>query len=267
MTDESVVVPHGPAAVGPPRPRRARDAGAGDGLPLPLRGSHLQFAHPAVHGAVLAAGRGSRRPHHPVRRRPVHRGVDDLGLSTVDMATHWSPFGHVLVYIGVNVGALGVLALHPSSVSSSRSGWACARNSSRRATPAPLRAHGGPVNEGQTVRLGEVGQLLSTVALSTLVISRARGAALPVGAHQRRRRRDGALGGAVLRGDVVHEHGLHSQRGRPHPVRAGLLLPHGADGGRLPRGSIGFPVIFTLWRHHFHVRAGRSTRSSPSSRR
>ncbi|MCH3159112.1 hypothetical protein K3X38_14750, partial [Listeria monocytogenes] len=34
----------------------------------------------------------------------------------------------------------------------------------------PLRAHAGPVNEGQTVRLGEVGQLLRTVALSTLVI-------------------------------------------------------------------------------------------------
>ena len=33
-----------------------------------------------------------------------------------------------------------------------------------------MRAHGGPVNEGQTVRLGEVGQLLRTVALSTLVI-------------------------------------------------------------------------------------------------
>ena len=33
------------------------------------------------------------------------------GLSTVDMATHWSPFGHVLVFIGVNIGALGVLTL------------------------------------------------------------------------------------------------------------------------------------------------------------
>ena len=28
------------------------------------------------------------------------------GLSTVDMGTHWSPFGHVLVYIGVNVGVV-----------------------------------------------------------------------------------------------------------------------------------------------------------------
>ena len=44
----------------------------------------------------------------------------------------------------------------------------------------PLRAHGGPVNEGQTVRLGEVGQLLRTVALSTLADRGARrGRALP----------------------------------------------------------------------------------------
>lgn len=33
------------------------------------------------------------------------------GLSTVDMGTHWSPFGHVLIFVGVNVGALGVLTL------------------------------------------------------------------------------------------------------------------------------------------------------------
>jgi trk system potassium uptake protein TrkH len=33
------------------------------------------------------------------------------GLATVDMATHWSPFGHVLVFVGVQIGALGVLTL------------------------------------------------------------------------------------------------------------------------------------------------------------
>ena len=34
----------------------------------------------------------------------------------------------------------------------------------------PLRAHGGSVNESQAVRLGEVGQLLRTVAISTVLI-------------------------------------------------------------------------------------------------
>src|SRR4051812_34414950 len=29
------------------------------------------------------------------------------GLSTVDMGTYWSPFGLAIIYIGVNVGALG----------------------------------------------------------------------------------------------------------------------------------------------------------------
>ncbi|WP_341975893.1 potassium transporter TrkG [Microbacterium sp. LWO13-1.2] len=92
------------------------------------------------------------------------------GLSTVDMATHWSPFGHVVVFVGVNIGALGVLTL------ASLMGMLISKRLGLRAKlmaagdTNPLRAHGGPVNESQTVRLGEVGQLLTTVALSTLII-------------------------------------------------------------------------------------------------
>jgi hypothetical protein len=76
----------------------------------------------------------------------------------------------VIVYIGVNVGAMGVLTL------ASILGLVISKRLGLRAKliaagdTNPLRAHGGPVNEGQTVRLGEVGQLLATVALSTLVI-------------------------------------------------------------------------------------------------
>ncbi|POH85171.1 potassium transporter Trk, partial [Ralstonia pickettii] len=33
------------------------------------------------------------------------------GLATVDMAAHWSAFGHVIIYVGVNVGGMGVLTL------------------------------------------------------------------------------------------------------------------------------------------------------------
>src|SRR5690606_15389720 len=92
------------------------------------------------------------------------------GLSTVDMATHWSPFGHVVTYIGVNVGAMGVLTLASilGMVISKRLGLRAKLIAAGDSNP--LRVHGGPVNEGQTVRLGEVGQLLATVALSTLVI-------------------------------------------------------------------------------------------------
>src|SRR5215216_4775166 len=33
------------------------------------------------------------------------------GLSTVDMATYWSPLGHVFVFIGVEIGGIGVLTV------------------------------------------------------------------------------------------------------------------------------------------------------------
>ncbi|MDR6972652.1 potassium transporter TrkG [Leifsonia shinshuensis] len=92
------------------------------------------------------------------------------GLSTVDMATHWSYFGHFLVYIGVQVGAVGVLTM------ASILGLVVSRKLGLRAKlmaagdSNPLRVHGGPVDEGQAVRLGDVGKLLTTVALSMVVI-------------------------------------------------------------------------------------------------
>ncbi|MDN5548371.1 MAG: hypothetical protein L0H03_24225, partial [Rhodococcus sp. (in: high G+C Gram-positive bacteria)] len=92
------------------------------------------------------------------------------GLSTVAMATTWSPFGNAVIYLGVNVGAMGVLTLASilGLVISKRLGLRAKLIAAGDSNP--MRAHGGPVNEGQTVRLGEVGQLLATVALSTLVI-------------------------------------------------------------------------------------------------
>lgn len=92
------------------------------------------------------------------------------GLATVDMATHWSPFGHVLVWLGVQIGAMGVLTL------TSILGLVITRRLGLRARlmaasdTNPLRSHRGPVNEGQTVGLGQIGGLLATVAISTLVI-------------------------------------------------------------------------------------------------
>ncbi|MFO7690995.1 MAG: potassium transporter TrkG, partial [Cryobacterium sp.] len=92
------------------------------------------------------------------------------GLTTVDMATHWSGFGNILVYIGVNVGGIGVLTL------ASLMGMVISRRLGLRAKlmaasdTNPSRIHAGPVNEGQTVRLGEVGRLLVTVAMSAFVI-------------------------------------------------------------------------------------------------
>ncbi len=92
------------------------------------------------------------------------------GLTTVDMATHWSAFGNIVVYVGVNIGGIGVLTL------ASILGLAISRKLGLRAKlmaasdSNPSRIHVGPVNEGQAVRLGEVGNLLLTVAVSSLVI-------------------------------------------------------------------------------------------------
>ena len=92
------------------------------------------------------------------------------GLTTVNMATHWSAFGNVVVFVGVNIGGIGVLTL------ASLMGMVISRRLGLRAKlmaasdTNPSRIHAGPVNEGQTVRLGEVGSLLVTVAISAFVI-------------------------------------------------------------------------------------------------
>lgn len=92
------------------------------------------------------------------------------GLSTVDMATYWSPFGHALVFIGVEIGGIGVLTLASilGLVISRRLGL---RQKLLAAGDAnPLRIRRGPVAEGQAVRLGDTGSLLLTVAISAIVI-------------------------------------------------------------------------------------------------
>lgn len=92
------------------------------------------------------------------------------GLSTVDMATFWSPFGHVLVFVGVEIGGVGVLTVASilGLVISRRLGL---RQKLIAAGDAnPLRIRKGPIAEGQAIRLGETGNLLATVAVSVLVI-------------------------------------------------------------------------------------------------
>lgn len=92
------------------------------------------------------------------------------GLSTVDMATFWSPIGHVFVFIGVEIGGIGVLTVASilGLIISRRLGL---RQKLLAAGDAnPLRIRKGPIAESQAVRLGETGSLLATVAISVLVI-------------------------------------------------------------------------------------------------
>ncbi len=92
------------------------------------------------------------------------------GLSTVDMATHWSGFGDVLVVLGSQIGGVGVLTMASilGLVISRRLGL---RQKLVAAGDAnPLRFHGGPVDEQQAVRLSDTRGLLITVATSMLSI-------------------------------------------------------------------------------------------------
>ncbi|HWH25333.1 MAG TPA: potassium transporter TrkG [Pseudolysinimonas sp.] len=95
------------------------------------------------------------------------------GLSTVDMATYWSPVGHIFIFIGVEIGGIGVLTVASilGLIISRRLGL---RQKLLAAGDAnPLRIRKGPIAEGQAVRLGETGSLLVTVAVSVLVIEAA----------------------------------------------------------------------------------------------
>ena len=206
-----------------------------------------------LYSLPAAAADGQRTPFADALFTAVST-ICVTGLATVDMFSHWSPFGHVITYVGVNVGALGVLTLASilGLVISKRLGLRAKLIAAGDSNP--MRAHGGPINEGQTVRLGEVGQLLATVALSTLVI-------------------EAAL--AILLYPSLVWAGIHPLTALwEAPYYAAMaftntgfvpnaegLLPFADDYFLLGvlmvgvfLGSIGFPVIFTLFKHHWHFR-------------
>ncbi|WP_084816146.1 TrkH family potassium uptake protein [Frondihabitans sp. Leaf304] len=176
------------------------------------------------------------------------------GLATVDMATHWSPFGHVVIFVGVQIGAIGVLTVASilGLVVSRRLGL---RSKLLAASDSnPLRGHAGPVPEGQAVRLGEVGGLLTTVAISALAIEFVIGLLLIP-----RMLVDGIpIGTAILdsfyyaamaftnTGFVPNEAGLSAFQDDFYFL--GLLMV------AVFLGSIGFPVIYAITRNPLHPR-------------
>ena len=155
----------GPAYVARPGARRRRLA-ASRNVARPIRDPHLRRADPDLHRCSSRCR--SRAPERARARRShdaLFTAVSSIcvtGLATVDMATHWSPFGNALVFIGVNIGGIGVLTLASilGLVISRRLGLrAKLHRRERHATRS--RIHVGPVTEGQAVRLGEVGGLLA----------------------------------------------------------------------------------------------------------
>ena len=170
------------------------------------------------------------------------------GLATVDMATHWSAFGNVLVVVGVNIGGVGVLTL------ASLMGMVISRRLGLRARlmaasdTNPSRIHAGPVNEGQAIRLGEVGNLLVTVAISAFVIELVVTALIFP-----RILAVGAPAGEALWQSVYYSAMAFTNSGFSPNV--GGLAPFAGDYWFLSAlmlgaflGSLGFPVIYAIAR-------------------
>lgn len=176
------------------------------------------------------------------------------GLSTVDMAAHWSPFGNVVLFIGVNIGGMGVLTL------ASLMGMVISKRLGLRAKllaagdTNPMRAHGGPVNESQTVRLGEVGQLLTTVALSTLVIEGIVAVLLYPGLVMAGIDPLAALWEAPFYAAMSFTNTGFTPNAGGVAVFADDYLVLIVLMISVFLGSIGFPVIYTLAKHVWHVK-------------
>ncbi|MFJ4253451.1 TrkH family potassium uptake protein [Microbacterium sp. NPDC090003] len=176
------------------------------------------------------------------------------GLATVDMANHWSPFGHVLIFIGVNIGGLGVLTL------ASLMGMVISKRLGLRAKllaagdTNPMRAHGGVVNESQTVRLGEVGQLLRTVAFSALIIEAALAVLLYPGLVMAGVRPIAALWEAPYFAAMAFTNTGFAPNDGGVAVFADDYLVLSLLMVGVFLGSIGFPVIYSLAKHVWHVK-------------
>ncbi|TQK20532.1 Trk-type K+ transport system membrane component [Microbacterium sp. SLBN-154] len=177
------------------------------------------------------------------------------GLTTVDIATTFSPFGKVVIFLGMNIGGMGVLTLASilGLIISKRLGLRAKLIAA--SDTNPLRSHGGPVNEGQAVRLGEVGQLLRTVALSTLLIEAVVAIAL--------------YPSLLLAGigpiEALWEapfYAVSAFTNTGFTPNIGGIAPFADDYVLLTilmiavfLGSIGFPVIYALYKNVWHVKA------------
>ncbi|NLT25505.1 MAG: TrkH family potassium uptake protein, partial [Microbacteriaceae bacterium] len=92
------------------------------------------------------------------------------GLAVVDMGAHWSTFGQVMIFVGLEVGAVGVLTLASilGTIVTRRLGLRQRLIAASDGNPA--RLHRGAVAESQAVRLSEVGGVLATIAVSLVLI-------------------------------------------------------------------------------------------------
>lgn len=183
------------------------------------------------------------------------------GLSSVDMSSHWSRFGEAVIYVGVNIGGMGALTL------ASMLGLIISKRMGLRAKliaagdTNPLRAHGGLVNESQTVRLGEVGMLLRTVALSTVIIELIVGLAIYPSALAKYGWLEAlwvspmyAAMAFTNTGFTLNDGGI-SVFEEDYVFMTVIMIA-------VIIGSVGFPVLFALSRHLFHPKKAHILRPS-----
>ncbi|WP_336660222.1 TrkH family potassium uptake protein [Leucobacter sp. USHLN153] len=170
------------------------------------------------------------------------------GLSTVDMATHWSLFGDILILAGLQIGGIGVLTL------ASILGLTVTRRLGLRTRllaagdTNPMRMAKG-ASESQAVGLGEIGGLLAAVALSLVVIE----LTLTIFITPRLMIEGYDFWHALWNGFYLAASAFTNTGFVPLP---GGLAPFATDMYLLTvlavgvfLGSIGFPVIFALYRY------------------
>jgi len=92
------------------------------------------------------------------------------GLTTVDMATHWSPFGHTVVFLALQIGGIGVMTLATllAVIASKRLGLSVRKMMAGDVDPSRLHDREGL--DGHGMRLADVKGLLKTVFISVLAI-------------------------------------------------------------------------------------------------
>src|SRR5699024_1469905 len=92
------------------------------------------------------------------------------GLSTVNMATHWSIFGDVVIVLGMQIGAIGVLSLASILGLTVTRRLGLKQRLLAAGDSNPMQAAKATGGDSDAVRLGEMRGLLSTIAASTIIL-------------------------------------------------------------------------------------------------
>lgn len=95
------------------------------------------------------------------------------GLTTLNMATHWSPFGHTVVFFALQIGGIGVMTLATllAVIASKRLGLSVRKMMAGDVDPS--RANDREGLDGHGMRLSDVKGLLKTVLISVFLIEAA----------------------------------------------------------------------------------------------